>query len=257
MFDNQVSRYYPALNSTRETSILSDLYVPDRIDRINEYPQDFFQYIATDWTVTGAGTAALIAGAGGVLQLTTTASTFESVQKTPAAWQMVKGLRAWYVSQVNIDSLLGVMIDGLLNATATPFTGASQTDGMYFLSTVTTGALTFNVAVGGVITSVACGTSLVPGAAANANLNFYYDGACYAGAPLGRVVWEAWGPGVTSNVRGEIAIPASGTIAAFPGTTFISPIFGVNATTAAVRLGVIDKLYVAQDEVNINATPAF
>ncbi len=256
MFENRISRFAPGVTQTRDAAILSDLPVPDRIDAINEYPQDFFQFIAADWVVTGAGTAALIASAGGVLQVQTTASTFESVQKTPASWQMSKGLRAWYVSQIQVDSVLGLIIDGLLNATSTPFTGASQTDGMYFLST-NTGALSFNVAVGGVIASVACGASLVPGAVANANLNFYYDGAVYAGAPLGRVVWEAWGAGVTANVRGEIMVPASGTIAAFPGVTNLSPIFGVSASTAAVRTGLIDKLYVAQDEVNINATPPF
>src|ERR1700752_1275295 len=246
MFENRISRFAPGVTQTRDNAILSDLPVPDRIDAINEYPQDFFQYIAADWTQTlNGGSAGLIAGAGGILQVQTVASNFATVQKTPAAWQMSKGLRAWYVSQVQVDNVLGLIIDGLLNATATPFTGASQTDGMYFLST-NTGALSFNVAVGGVIASVSCGVSLVRVAVANANLNFYYDGACYGGrAPLGRVVWEAWGPGVTANARGEIVIPASGTITAFPGATNLSPIFGVSASTAAVRTGVIDKLYVA------------
>lgn len=256
MFDNTVSRFNPGVTNSRDTGLLSDLYVNNRIDRIHEYPQDFDQFVAADWVVTGAGTAALTAGDGGILLLTTTASTFESVQKTPAAFPMTKGLRSWFTAQVQVDNVLGLLIAGLLNATATPFTGASQTDGAYFLST-NTGALSFNVAVGGVIASVNLGVSLVAGAIANANLSFYWDGGCYAAAPLGRVVFEASGAGVTANVRGEIAVPASGTIAAFPGAVNLAPIFGVSASTAAVRTAVIDKLYAAKDEVNINATPAF
>lgn len=256
MFDNTVSRFNPGATNSKETALLSDLYVNNRIDRVHEYAQDFDQYIAADWVVTGAGTAALTAGDGGILLLTTTASTFESVQKTPAGFPMTKGLRTWFTAQVQVDNVLGLLITGLLNATATPFTGASQTDGAYFLST-NTGALSFNVAVGGVIASTNLGVSLVAGPLANANLNFYYDGACYAGAPLGRVVFEVSGTGVTASFRGTIVVPASGTIAAFPGATNLAPIFGVSASTAAVRTAVIDKLYVAKDEVNINATPAF
>lgn len=256
MFDTSVSRFNPGVTNSRETGLLSDLFVNNRIDRIHEYPQDFDQFVTADWVVTGAGTAALTAGDGGILLLTTTASTFESVQKTPAAFPMTKGLRTWFTAQVQVDNVLGLLIAGLLNATATPFTGASQTDGAYFLST-NTGALSFNVAVGGVIATAALGVSLVPGAIANANLSFYYDGGVYAGAPLGRVVYEASGAGVTANFRGEILVPSSGTIAAFPGAVNLAPIFGVSASTAAVRTAVIDKLYAAKDEVNINATPAF
>ena len=256
MFDNTVSRLNPGSTNSNPNALLSDLYVNNRIDRLHEYPQDFDQFVAADWVITGAGTAALTAGDGGILLLTTTASTFESVQKTPAAFPMTKGMRTWFTAQVQVDNVLGLLIAGLLNATATPFTGASQTDGAYFLST-NTGALSFNVAVGGVIASSNLGVSLVAGALANANLSFYYDGGVYAGAPLGRVVFEASGAGVTANVRGEIAVPASGTIAAFPSAVNLAPIFGVSASTAAVRTAVIDKLYAAKDEVNINATPAF
>lgn len=257
MLDNLVSRFYPGQTNSRDTALLSDLYVNNRIDRLHEYPQDFDQYIAADWVQTlNGGAAGLIAGDGGILQLTTVVSNFASVQKTPAAFPMTKGLRSWLTCQVQVDNVLGLLIAGLLNATATPFTGASQTDGAYFLST-NTGALSFNVAVGGVISSVALGVNLVAGALANANLSFYYDGGCYPGAPLGRVIFEASGAGVTANVRGEILVPASGTIAAFPGATNLAPIFGVSASTAAVRTAVIDKLYVAKDEVNINATPPF
>jgi hypothetical protein len=255
VFDNATTRFAPALNNVKENGIFSDLPVNDRIDTLHEYPQDFDQFIAADWTLTlNGGSAALVAGDGGVLQIQTVVSNFATVQKTPAAFPMTKGKRGWNTVQVQVDNVLGLLIAGLLNATATPFTGASQTDGCYFLST-NTGALSFNVAVGGVIASVPCNTSLIGGA--YCNLSWYYDGACYAAAPNGRVVWQADGAGVTSSQRGEIVIPAAGTIAAFPGATNMAPIVGVSASTAAVRTLLCDKLYQAKDEQFINATPAF
>jgi hypothetical protein len=260
MFDNAVSRFGPGLNNVvggngSTNGILSDLYVPDRIGKVHEYANDFDSYNATDWTVTGAGTAALVAGDGGLLNITSAVSAFQSIQDNPAAYQLAKGFRAWFQSRVALDSLLGNIIAGILNVTATPFTGASQTDGAYFLSAVTTGALSFNVAVGGVIASVATGVSLV--AASQAVLSWYYDGGVYAAAPLGRVVWEASGAGVTANARGEIAIPASGTISAFPGAVNIASVLGVNASTAVARVLTVDSLYTAKDRTNILVTPAF
>jgi hypothetical protein len=54
------------------------------------YAQDFDQYVAADWSLTGTGTpaAALVAGNGGILQLATTAGATDAsfLQKTPAAF---------------------------------------------------------------------------------------------------------------------------------------------------------------------------
>jgi len=254
MFDLATSRFTPAMNQTSQNAILSDLPVPDRIDALHEYAQDFDQYVAADWTQTlNGGSAGLIAGDGGILQIQSVVSNFATVQKTPASFPHSKGKRTFFTTQVQVDNVLGLIIAGTLNATATPFTPASQTDGAYFLST-NTGALSFNVAVGGVIATVACGVSLVN--ATYVNLSYYYDGAVYASAPFGRIVWQV-DTGATANARGEIAVPASGTIAAFPSAVNCAPIVGVSASTAAVRTFLCDKLYCAKDEININATPPF
>lgn len=255
MLDNALSRFPKGLNNESDQGIFSDLYLPFRVGKVHEYPNDFDQFTAGDWTSTGAGSAALTAGDGGLLLLTSPVSTFQSLQKLPANFQLAKGFRSWYQTRVTLDSFLGTIIAGLLNVTATPFTGASQTDGAYFLSAVTTGLLSFNVAVGGVIASVATGVGLV--AASQAALSWYYDGAVYASAPLGRVIWEVTGAGVTASARGEIAVPASGTITAFPGAVNLSETWGVNASTAAARVLTIDSVYAAKDRANINATPAF
>lgn len=253
MFDLTVSRFPGGLTNTRESGIFSDLFLPDRLPKVHEYPNDFDQFVAGDWTSTGAGTAALAAGDGGLLNVTSPVSTFQSLQKLPAAFQFTKTFRSWGRVVAQLDSLLGTILVGQLNVTATPFTGASQTDGAYFLSTVTTGALNFNIAVGGTITSVSTGVSIVAGS--QFSLAYYYDGAVYGpGQPNGRVVWEATGAGVTANVRGEILIAAAST---FPGAVNSTPTLAVNASTAVARVLTVDSVYFVKDRANIFATPIF
>lgn len=255
MLDNVVSRFPKGINNDRDQGILSDLYVSNRIGTIHEYPQDFDQYIAGDWTQTlNGGSAALVAGDGGLLALTSAVSVIASIQKNPANFQLAKGFRTWGRVVTQLDSLLGSSIFGLLNVTTTPFTGASQTDGIYFTTAVTTGEISLNVAVGGVISTLDTGVAVVVGSPFNAS--FYYDGGVYA-LPNGRVIFQLTGAGVTANARGEILVPSSGTITAFPGAVNIAPTLGVNASTAVARVLTTDTLYFAKDRANINVTPAF
>lgn len=253
MFDNTVTRYSGGVSNLRENATLSDMGVPDRIGKYHEYSQDFDQYVSGDWTSTGAGSAALASGDGGLLAITSPVSTFQSLQDNPGSFVNVQGFRTWGRATFKLDSLLGTVLVGLLNTTTTPFTAASQTDGMYFLSAVTTGALNFNIAVGGTITTVATGVSLVAGS--YTNCLFYYDGALYGpGQPNGRVIWTVSGAGATGNVKGEILISASST---FPGSTVVTPTMAVNASTAVARVLTVDALYFAKDRTSINATPVF
>lgn len=253
MFDNTVTRLPGGVSNSRENGILSDLPVNERISKLHEYSNDFDQYVAGDWTQTlNGGTVALTAGDGGLLLITTAVSVLTSIQKNPTDFTFAAARRTWARHQVQLDSLVGVALVGLLNVTTTPFTGASQTDGIYFLSTVTTGALTINYAVAGVIVSQAMGISLV--AAQPATLSFYYDGGQYEGDGTDRIVWEATGAGVTASARGSMTVSAT---SAFPGATAVTPTLAVNATTAVARTLTVDSVYFAKDRVNINATPAF
>jgi hypothetical protein len=228
------------------------------LGKVHEYSNDFDTFLgatATDWTETlNGGTAALVAGDGGLLALTSAASVIASIQKNPANFQLALGFRSWGFMGLQLDSLLGSIIAGLLNVTTTPFTGASQTDGVYFTSAVTTGELSLNVAVGGVISTLDTGVHIVAGSPFTAA--WYYDGGDYY-VPTGRIVFQVTGAGVSANARGEILVPASGTIAAFPGATNIAPTLGVSASTAVARVLTSDYLYFAKDRANINATPAF
>lgn len=250
MFDNTVTRLPPGVNIHKDNATFSDMYVPDRINKIHEYSQDFDQYIAADWVQTlNGGSAALQAGDGGLLLLTTVASNFASVAKTPANFQLARGFRAWYRATLTVDALVGLTLNGALNATATPFTVGSQTDGIFFL-TSNTGAVSIVVAVGAVQVVTATGVSIVAGQPAT--FAWYYDGGCYGQAPNGRVVWSTSVNGIIT--RGVVNIPASGTIAAFPGAVNISPITAVSASTAVIRTLSTDMLYLAKDRVNPNTT---
>lgn len=261
MFDIKVTRYPGGITNLVDSSIFSDMYVEDRASKIHEYLQDFDQYVAADWVNTGAGSAALTAGDGGLLLLSSAVSAFQSLQKTPAAFQNVKGFRTWGRVTAALDSLVGNILAGLLNVTVTPFTGASQTDGIYFTSAPTTGLLTGNVAVGGAIVSASMvgtnGTQVALVAGAQANLAWYYDGGCYSAAPNGRIIFDASGPGVTSRSRISIPIPASGSGSAFPGTTLVTPTLAVNAPTAVVRTLTVDLAWAFKDRTNPNAPPLF
>lgn len=259
MLDNQTSRYYPGQNCERDNGIMSDLPVLYHIGRVHEYQNDFDDYFGPaaagssgGWTLTGAGSAANVAGDGAFLNLVSPVSAFQSIQKVPASWVVARGLRGWGQFQLAIDSLLGSIVAGIMNLTATPFTPASITDGIYFTSAANTGVLTANVANAGVISSIVLATSLVPNQ--QALLSAYWDGGVYSSAPGGRVIFEASGPGVTANVRGEFVIPASTAIA---GTVAQAVTLGVNASTAVARTLSTDRVYVAKDEININSTPPF
>lgn len=262
MLDNTVSRFPPGLNNVKENGMFSDMFVPDRIAKVHEYPQDFDQFVAGDWTVTGTGTSALAAGDGGLILISSLLSSFELIQKVPANFQLTKNFRAWGRFVASVDSILGALVLGLINATAAPFTPANITDGIYML-TDGTGAVSFILAVAGVKTTLASGVILVGGG--TFVFEWYYDGAVYAAAqPNGRVIFSIANiPGVTSgvsaNFRGEIGGGNTSQLmpATFPGAVNLAPLAGVNATTAVARVLTLDTLYVAKDRFNINATPAF
>lgn len=263
MFDNRVTRLSPGTNNVKENSVFSDMFVNDRIGKVHEYSQDFDQYIAADFTVTlGGGAVAQVAGDGGLLTLTTAVSAATIVQKTPAAFQLAKGLRAWGRFMVSVDSILGATILGLINATAAPFTAANITDGIYLL-TDGTGAVSLILAVAGAKTTLASGITLIGGGVFV--FDWYYDGAVYAAAqPNGRVIYElrnlpGFTAGVSANFRGEIGggNAAQFMPAAFPGAVNLSPIVAVNATTAVARVLTVDTIYVAKDRTNVNASTAF
>lgn len=262
MFDVQVSRFQFGENNTRDTELFSDQPVDDWTKNHN-YFQDFDDYFgptapgtAGGFTLTGIGSTALPANIdGGVLNITAAASTATSLQKQ-GHFMLKAGLRTFFRQLVSVDNVLGLVLAGLTNVTATPFTGGSLTDGVWFSST-NTGALSVNIAVGGVVTTVATGVSLVGGGFAT--LGWYWDGALYSQYhPNGGIVWEVAPPpfgvtsGITGSARGSLNAPVN-----FPGATLLAFLSGVNPSTAVGRVLSVDYWYGLKDRVNFAQTPTF
>lgn len=83
-------------------------------------------------TVVGTGTAAVIAGLGGILQLNTSATLNDSVswQHSPSDTSFTSTLQGWFHCLVKPqDSTLPELLIGMTNSTTTPLTA---TDGFYF-----------------------------------------------------------------------------------------------------------------------------
>lgn len=256
MFDGQVARFYPGATDSSPNTIFSDIYALDRTSKLHEYLNDFDSFGAGDWTITGAGSQVLTAGDGGQLAITSPVSAFQSLQKNPANFQLVQGYRSWFKTIAKLDSLLGNTLTGLLNITATPFTGASQTDGIWFTTDVTTGEVRGNVGTAGVIQTVDLGVQIIAGQFYQ--LAYYYEGNVYSLAPNGKVIFEVTTaptslvPAVTAPARAEIS-PGAG----FPGATLLAPTLAVNASTAVARVYTVDLFYASKDRTNINMTPPF
>jgi hypothetical protein len=263
MFDIQISRYQFGGNNTRDSELFSDQPVDDWTKNHNFF-QDFDDYFgptavgtASGYTLSsgGAGTVTQPNVDGGVISINTVASQPTSLQKQ-GHFKLQTGLRTFFRQLISVDNVLGLVLAGLTNVTATPFTGGQLTDGVWF-STTNTGALSINVSTGGVVTTVACGVGLVGGGFAT--LGWYWDGALYAPhQPNGALVWEVAPPpfgvtsGITGNARGVIASPAN-----FPSATLLAFLSGVSASTAAARALQVDYWYGLKDRLNFAQTPAF
>jgi hypothetical protein len=261
MFDLQVSRIQFGTNNTRDSELFSDQPVDDWTKNHN-YFNDFDDYFGPvapgttgGFTLSGAGAAITQPNVdGGIISINAAASTATSLQKQ-GHFMIKAGLRTFFRQLVSIDNVLGLVLAGLTNVTATPFTGGQLTDGVWFSST-NAGVLSINVAVAGVVTTVACGSTLIGGGFAT--LGWYWDGALYASAPNGRIVWEVAPPpfgvtsGITASARGSILAPAN-----FPGATLLAFLSGVNPSTAAARALQIDYWYGLKDRLNFTQTPPF
>jgi hypothetical protein len=255
MFDNRVTRFGSQVNAgggvngDYDNGFLSDLGIPSPFG-YHIYPNDFDTYAAGDWTTTkvGTGTVALTAANGGVLALTNTTGTSDSIsmQLVNASFQLASGFRCWGRYIAKVSSTLPNLILGLANTTTTPFSGF--TDGIWLSSSGT--ALTMNIlANSGTPQTLVATPTLVAGS--YFTFMWYYDGECY-NQPLGRVVFQLSGAGVSANWRGEIICSTT-----FPFTTLLAPQIAFQNTTALASVLSLDQMAILEDRTNINGTNAF
>lgn len=170
-----MTRFPGGLSTRKSTDPMGSFSRPDPTDA-HVYFSDFDTYVAGDWTITvvGTSTPALTAGDGGLLDITTSATSADStfLQKTIASFTFEAGKPAWFASRLKVSTLATTIAVGLQIIDTTPL---AVTDGIYFLSTTATGALTGivrkNATTGS--TSVAAGTLV---ADTFTELAWYWDG---------------------------------------------------------------------------------
>jgi len=137
-----MTRYPNGLSTARKIAPFGDYTHPDPTDQ-HAYENDFNTYVSTDWTITviGTSTPALVAGDGGILGITTSGASGDSafLQKTIASYTFETGKPCWFASRFKVSTLTTTVVMGLQVIDTTPL---DVTDGIYFLSTTATGAVT-------------------------------------------------------------------------------------------------------------------
>lgn len=224
-----VTRLPAGLSTRKSTHPLGQFTRPDPTDA-HIWMNDFDQYVAGDWTITvvGTSTPALVAGDGGVLGITTSATSADStfLQKTIGAFTFETGKQAWFACRFKVSTLATTVAVGLQVIDTTPL---DVTDGIYFLSTTATGAVTGicrkNATTGS--TSVAAGTLV---ADTFTELAWYYDGK----------------DTVTFYQDGAVKGSVTGVAASYLPDTTTTVSFGVQTDSANARTMTVDYFLAAK-----------
>lgn len=224
-----VTRLPAGLATRKPTHPFGQYFHPDETDQ-HAYLNDFNTYTAGDWTITvvGSSTPALVAGDGGLLGITTSASSADSafLQKTIASFLMETGKPTWFGCRFKVSTLATTVVFGLQVIDTTPL---DVTDGIYFLSTTATGAITGicrkNASTGS--TSAAVGTLV---ADTYTDLAWYWDGK----------------DTVTFYQDGVAKSSVTGVAASYLPDTTITVSFGIQTDSANARTMTVDSFFVAK-----------
>lgn len=224
------SRFTSGVSSRKYPDPLYNYSDLDPTD-LHRYWEDFDTYTSGQWTatVTGTGTTALTAGDGGLLASATSGANNDAnyLQKTTEGFSFEAGKQAWFKTRFKVSALTSVVVIGLQVTDTTP---EDVTDGIYFLSTTATGAVTLYCRQDATTGSTtATGMTLV--ADTFTELAWYWDGKgnlqyFQDGRHLGTIT------GITTSNY----LPNT--------TTTVS--FGLRTTTAAVKTLTIDYILAAK-----------
>lgn len=224
-----MTRFPNGLATRKSTDPFGEYTHPDQTDE-HRFIDDFNNYTSTSWTVTvvGTSTPALVAGDGGLLGITTSTANNDSafLQKLPESYSFETGKPAWFGCRFKVSALTSVVVFGLQVTDTTP---EDVTDGIYFLSTTGTGAITGyvrkNATTGSASTSV--GTLV---ADTYTELAWYWDGKDTVEFYQDRVLKGSI-TGVAANYLPDT-------------TTAIS--FGLRTTTAAAKTMTVDYFFASK-----------
>lgn len=210
------------------------------------YEDEFLPYNAALYTVTATGgsvAATAANGAGGRILFTTgtTVGNFGEIQLPVAGLQYVPGKKMAYLTRVRIGQSTNAFVAGLINTTATPFTGGSITDGIYFSSAAGSTTITLTAVTGGtVIGTDNINTPYTVGA--DFDLGFYVDRLGNIKAFGGLNLVGAKRPN-TATLGPTDGIQASNMTGAI-STVLLNPTLAVsNGTTAAAGTMVADFMF--------------
>lgn len=224
-----VTRLPNGLSTRKPTDPFGAYFHPDQTDE-HRYIDDFNAYTSTAWTntVVGTSTPALVAGDGGLLAIATSTANNDSsfLQRVPEGYSFETGKPAWFSARFKVSALTSVVVMGLQVTDTTP---EDVTDGIYFLSTTGTGAVTAyvrkNASTGSA--SASCGTLV---ADTYTELAWYWDGKDSVSVYQDRVL--------KNTITGVAASYLPDT------TTTIS--FGLRTTTAAAKTMTVDFFYISK-----------
>lgn len=223
------TRFSNGIGTRRAPDPLAMYGHPDPTD-YHRFFDDFDTYTSGNWTatITGSGTTALATGDGGWIASVTSGSSSDAnyLQKTTEGFSFETGKPAWFKTRLKVSALSTVIVAGLQVTDTTP---EDVTDGIYFLSTVTTGALTIlcrkNATTGS--TSASAGTLV---ADTFTELAWFWDGKDSV---------EAYQDGV------KVATLTGVASSYLPDTT-TTPSLGIRTTTAAAKTLTVDYLMAAK-----------
>ena len=169
------ARYSSGVSTARKPQDLYGMYPSPMPVGANYYVNDFNTYAAGDWTVAPAtGTSALIAGNGGILQLTTGAvsGNGQGNAQTPVSYAFTPGYQTWF--SINFTNALNNIPNWIVGLTAG---GASApTQGAYFTKATASRNVQFVLKQGATTTVSPVPLTNAAQDAVALQLGIYYDG---------------------------------------------------------------------------------
>lgn len=224
------TRFPKGVGTRKRPDPLYNFGHPDPTD-YNRFFDDFHTYTSGQWTasVTGTGAAALTAGDGGLLALATSGASSDTVylQKTTECFSFQANKPMWFKARIRVDALTCVINLGLQVTTATP---ATATDGIYFLSTTGTGAVT-TICRQNTTTGSTSGTGIQLVANTFTDLAWYWDGKSEV---------QYYQDGVQKGTLTGI------TASNFLPDTTATPSAGIITNSAAIRTLTVDYILAAK-----------
>lgn len=226
----QITRLPSGITNVPETSIFSDMRQPVPT-LYGTYYNDFFSYVAGDWTVTATGstTQALTAGNGGLLLLTNSAADNDllALQKNPAMWLLDTTKACFFSTRFKVSSAL--QCDFVMGLQVVDTTPLDVTDGIYFLKaddSTSLAILARKDATTGATTATGIGTVVDD---TFLTLGWYYDGN-------GKLTYS-----VNGTTMGSLDITNY-----FPDTN-LTVSFALQNGDANARTMTVDWIYAAQE----------